>query len=305
MRTFRNERGQTLVISVIFLVVLCGIAAAVLDVGAWYRAHRAAQAAADASALAAAHALPYDPGAATTLASQYSTKNGGGLSSVTFSKKLVTNDTVTVQVRRPTPGIFAKVFGFASVNIGAKASARASNLAEARWVAPIVVNERHPMLRCNPTPCFGSSTTLDYYNLSDHGPDGAGSFGFINLDPSDPNPGTSDLASWITDGYDGYMPLGQYDARTGNPFSASEVLTALNDRIGTEILFPVYRKLIRQGSVAEYTIVGWVGFHLTGVNVQGSNEQLYGWFTKIIWEGIETTRTTDPDFGARVIEMTE
>ena len=52
------------------MAVLLGMAAAVLDVGAWFRADRATQAAADAAALAAAHALPQDPAAASTLAVQ-------------------------------------------------------------------------------------------------------------------------------------------------------------------------------------------------------------------------------------------
>ena len=53
-----NQRGQSMVLTVVFMVVLLGFAALVIDVGSWYRAHRSAQATADASALAGAQVLP-------------------------------------------------------------------------------------------------------------------------------------------------------------------------------------------------------------------------------------------------------
>ena len=54
----RSERGQSLVIVLIFMTALIGMAAAVIDVGSWYRADRKLQANADAAALAGAQELP-------------------------------------------------------------------------------------------------------------------------------------------------------------------------------------------------------------------------------------------------------
>ena len=79
MSTLRDQRGQAMILAVLFLSVLLGIAAAVLDVGAWYRADRQLQATADASALAGAHALPDNQAQAHALALEYADKNGGGL----------------------------------------------------------------------------------------------------------------------------------------------------------------------------------------------------------------------------------
>ncbi len=67
MTTLRSQRGQAMVMSIVFLTVLLGMAALVLDVGSWYRADRHAQLTADAAALAGAQALPDDPGRATAL----------------------------------------------------------------------------------------------------------------------------------------------------------------------------------------------------------------------------------------------
>ncbi|HXV56238.1 MAG TPA: pilus assembly protein TadG-related protein, partial [Gaiellaceae bacterium] len=62
----RSERGQVAVVVACFLVVLIGAAGLAVDVGSWYRADRATQAAADAAALAGAQGLQdgTDPAAA-------------------------------------------------------------------------------------------------------------------------------------------------------------------------------------------------------------------------------------------------
>jgi hypothetical protein len=319
MTRCRNQSGQTMVFSVLFLTVLLGMAALVIDVGSWYRADRATQTTADAAALAAAQALPDDPSLAVDLAVEYGDKNGGAVEAgdVEFSEKWMPNDTVSVEVDRPTPGFFAKLFGLDTVTVGSKASARAGTPAQALWVAPIVVNEQHPMLQnCKPDPC-SDATELEYYHLKEGGGgkkddeegaenDGAGSFGFINLNPDGgSNPGSSELGDWIRQGYDKYMPLGDYDARTGNPFSSTNVGGALDDKIGEELLFPIYRKLTGTGSGAKYLIIGWVGFHLTSTDLQGNNEKLFGNFTRVIWHGIQGSTGSSNSPGVRVVQLVD
>lgn len=315
MTRFSNQRGQAMVLSVLFLTVLVAMAALVLDVGSWYRADRAAQTTADASALAAAQALPDDPAFAVDLAIEYGDKNGGSVEAddVSFSSKWSSNDTVRVHVDRPSEGFFAKLFGIDSVTVGARASARAGTPAQALWVAPIVVNEQHPMLqKCKPDPC-DEPTMLEYYNLKEKGgaggngpsePDGAGSFGFINLG-AETNPGTSTLSQWIRQGYDKYMALGDYDARTGNPFSSTNVGGALEDKMGEELLFPIYRKLTATGSNAKYDIIGWVGFRLTSMDLTGNDEKLYGNFTRVVWQGIQGSPGSSVSPGVRVVQLVD
>jgi hypothetical protein len=316
MTGLRSERGQALALTVVFMAALLAMAAFVLDVGSWYRADRDAQLAADAAALAGAQALPYDPAQAASLALSYAGKNRGGLEpgGISFPPgKFVPNDTISVTLSRPAPGFFARALGIDSVTVEAAASARAANISQARWVAPIVVNEKHPELAGGGCPCFGKSTELKYQHLKENNEkeksepenDGAGSFGFINLIQGGGNPGSSDLGNWILNGFNQFMPTGEYDARTGNPFSSTNVGGALQERIGTELLFPVYRKLIGTGSNAKYEIIGWVGFHLTGFNLQGNNEKLFGYFTKVIWEGIQTQSGGTPNFGVRSIELVD
>jgi Putative Flp pilus-assembly TadE/G-like len=306
MSMFKDQRGQAMVMSIAFLTVLVGMAALVLDVGSWYRADRHAQTTADAAALAGAQGLQTDAATARGLAVEYADKNDGG---VTAGDVEVTGDTVRVTVNRSTPGFFAKLFEIDSVRVEAVAAARIGTPAEALYVAPIVVNEKHPDLQN-----FGQPTELEYYHLTTggggggpktSGPDGPGSFGFINLEGSGDNPGTSTMGDWIQNGFQKYMKLGDYDARTGNPFSSSHVGDSLSGKLGEELLFPIYRKLTETGSNAKYEIIGWVGFHLTGMNLTGSNEKLHGWFTRVIWEGIQGSSGSSYSPGVGVIELVE
>jgi hypothetical protein len=303
--TRQKQSGQAYVISILFLAVLLAMAAAVLDIGSWYRADRSLQATVDAAALAGAQALPGSTGNATALANQYAAKNGGGSINVTFSSQVFPFDTIKVTGSRPAPGFFSKVLGVNSVTVHANASARAGGLSAAKWVVPIVVDEKHPKLQCNPNPCAGA-TELNYLHLKKNGsPDGSGNFGFINLTGG--SQGTSDLGDLIENGWDQYMDLGNYDAITGNMFSSSNIGDLLEAREGDVLLFPIYRKITGSGTNAQYQIVGWAGFRLTGMNLQGNNEKLFGEFVSVTWEGIqaETAGDAGADFGVKNVSLVD
>jgi hypothetical protein len=303
----RDQRGQSAVYVVVFLTVLLGMAATVLDVGSWYREHRAAQATADAAALGGAQALPENPGQAQGQAIEYADKNGGGLnpSQVTFSSTDYSNDTISVSVHRTAPGFFAKVFGIDSVSVNAKASARAFIPGETKYLAPIVVNITHPLLSGGGCPCYGPSNPT-VLPLSKTG--APGGFNLITLeDDGTGTVGTSTLASWITDGFQDYLPLRQYYSDPGAKWNNSSIQGALNGRIGTELLFPVFDTLNDSGSNAEYRVIGWVGFHLTDkVAAGGSSGSISGWFTRVIWQGLPASNPNSvPDLGVRSIVLTD
>jgi len=300
MKGASNERGQAAVLTVVFLAALLGAVAMVLDVGSWFREQRSTQSTADAAALAAAQALPESPGNASALAAQYLAKNGGGVSAVTFSSGVLVNDTVSVTVNRDAPGIFSKLFGINSVNVHAKAMARAGNPDEARYAAPIAVDIKHPMLQCKPLPCFGTATTLDLEKV------GPGAFRLLNLDGSKGGTGGKIDAEWILRGFDGYMPLGWYGSDPGAAFNDSKFDAALNVRIGDELLFPVYDKTVGNGSGFNYHVVGWVGFLVTGFDAKGGKKgTVDGHFVRLIWEGIQSTSSAAKDLGVRAIELVE
>ena len=294
-----SERGQSMVLAVVFMVVLLGFAALVIDVGSWYRAHRSAQATADASALAGAQGLP-DTSAASQLAQQYATKNadGGGSPQITFSRQGYETDTIQVQVSRPRPGFFAKLFGsrFANVTVTGRATARAYNVMRVQHgVAPITVNYKHPLLNCtrgqNPTcdPVFGTPTTLQLEDIHQSGgKDAAGAFGLINLNGvQSGNIGAGTLADWLMNGYQDHdLGTGLYDSAPSANFNNSQFTAALDQQIGHELLFPVYRLLRGPGSNAVYDIIGWVGFVIDSYSTSGSDGVINGHFTRYTSDGV-------------------
>jgi len=318
MSTTERQSGQATVITVLFMTVLIAMAAAVLDVGSWYRADRALQATVDAAALAGAQALPQNPVQAELLALEYAEKNGGNVD-VTEIALTSTNfgvDTITVDAEAPTPGFFARLFGIDSVTVAARAKARAGGVSQAKYVAPIVVHEKHPKLLCG-MACFNSANEfeLEYQHLKtdkgkgndDEGPDGSGSFGFINL-TGEGGVGSNELGDWILNGLDQYMPLGDYNTSTGNPFSSNNIKGALEKRMtgNPVLLFPIYQTLTGTGDNAEYKIVGWVAFHLTGMNLAGNNEKIKGWFEEVIWDGILTESGSGTLLtGVKAVELVE
>jgi secretion/DNA translocation related TadE-like protein len=306
----QSERGQATVLTLVFLVVLLGMAALVLDIGSWYRADRDTQSTADSAALAGAQSLPDDTSQAVNLASSYAGKNGGGLQSATISSSIASDDTITVKVSRQSPGIFTKFFGHDSTTVGSTATARVAPLDQAMYVAPIVVNILHPALHCGgtqqrPIPCFGQPTQLDLLDLhSPGGSDAAGSFGLINLtgDPTG-NIGAGTLAGWMDTGYDHMMPLGRYYAAPSSNFNNGQFLNSLQDRVGDEVLFPIYDTLIHPGSNAEYNVIGWIGFHITAYNANGSKGWVRGWFTRVVWRGIQSTSSSGSNWGSKAIQL--
>jgi len=304
MRRFlTTDRGQTMGVVVVAVTALVGMTGFVTDVGSWFRADRHLQAVADAAALAGAQELPEDPGKATSKATQYIVKNGGpSTKTITFTTATLTNDTITVKLSEQAPGFFSRVFDIDSVTVGAQASARAAKAGSVRWVAPIVVNQKNKMLSCTPPPCT-DEVTLDYSDplKGSGGPTAAGSWGFIDLGNQS---GTGDavLRDQIENGYDGDMSLGKYSSRTGNSFSA--LGSAFDARIGDELLFPVYSTVVRNGTIAEYTIIGWVGFLVKGYDFNGATNKLIGNFTRVTWEGLPAAGKGGSDFGVRVISLT-
>jgi Flp pilus assembly protein TadG len=305
MTNVRNQSGQATVLTLIFLTVLLGMAALVLDIGSWYRADRDTQSTADAAALAGAQALPDDTAQASSLASGYSSKNGGGLASVSFSSSYGPNDTIKVTVKKQASGIFTKLFGVDNVDVGSKATARTALIASAKYVAPIVVKNVHPkLLGTVGCPCF-NNTNVTTIPLGRNGAPGA--FDLLNLDGSRGGTSSDILAGWMLKGYDGFLDIGQYYSDPGAKWDSSQLHDALDQRIGTTLLFPVYDDLVGTGANAQYHVIGWVGFHLLSYEARGSSGSITGYFTNVIWTGLQSTSSSGqpPNFGARSVQLVD
>jgi hypothetical protein len=311
-RRFANQSGQSMVLTLVFVAALLAVASAVIDVGSWYRAHRQMQATADASALAGAQELPTSPGTAITQALDYADRNQGGVQSgdVEITGDKIANDTIKVTARLPAPGVFTKLFGIDEVTARASAKARVGGMNSAKWAAPIGVDYLHDDLHCTPNttpltcnPEFNVPTEITFDKT------GPGAFRLINIDGSHGGTGPQDIGEWIRTGLDGYMPNNQwYYSDPGIKPNSSHVKEALEDRIGPgkEILIPIYTETRAQGAGFEYYVVGWVGWVTTSFEIRGvNNVSIFGSFTQIIWDGIQSESGTDDGTGARAVSLIE
>jgi putative Flp pilus-assembly TadE/G-like protein len=307
----KSERGQAFVLVAVAMVMLLGMAALALDVGNWFRDKRRLQGTVDAAALAGAQQLPNDSAGAQSMALNYANKNGGDVAGadIVVTSHYMPNDTIEVNGRRNDPGIFSKVVGVPSANITAHAKAEVGPPAQALHVAPMVVFCDHPLIQnCNNshTPQFNLPTTMNY------DPMGApGAFGMLELDGGTGTVGTSTEAAWISQGFDKYLGIGKYNSDPGAKFSSQNVQSALDSRMHTVLLFPVFKTLDNNGSNAQYDIIGWIGFYLTGYTVNGNNATLTGYFTSYIAEGILAHRAPGSGgvpssfFGVESIQLIE
>jgi Putative Flp pilus-assembly TadE/G-like len=283
-----SERGSVFV-SVAFLTAVAGLSAAALDVSSWYRTNRKLQSSTDGAALTGAQALPESPNAARTLV---------GDGTVTFSTTVVPNDTITVRRTHSTPGFFAGMLSGAR-QIVAEATARVGSPLKVRWAAPIGVDARHSKLSGPGCPCWNESTTLD------SGKAGAGAFRLIDLGRSRRGAAATAHGDWIKSGFEGHMTLGWYPSDPAATIASRPVRSALQERSGSDLLFPIYRQAREGGTAAQYRVVGWAGFHLTGFEIKGSDSTLSGWFERVIWDGIQSELRSEHDFGVRTIALVD
>lgn len=287
----KSERGQAFVLAAVAMVMLMGMAALVLDVGNWFRDKRRLQGTVDAAALAGAQQLPNDASGAQAQALNYADKNGGDVAGadIVITSQYQANDTISVTGRRNDPGIFTKVVAIPGADLTARATARVGPPAQALHVAPMVVYCGHPLIQnCNNdhTPQFNVPTTMNYDKMG-----APGAFGMLDLEGTGGAVGTGAESDWILHGSNKYLGLGNYNSDPGAKFSSQNIQAALDARMHTVLLFPVFRTLDDTGSNAKYEIIGWIGFYLTGYTVNGNNATLTGYFTQYIARGILAHRS--------------
>jgi hypothetical protein len=311
LATSRGDSGQVFVFVALILMALVGMAALVIDVGSWYRADRQLQTAADAAALAGAQWLPMDRIEAGNEADNYAKLNGSKLLALSpvaiVSQSGAIDDTIDVSATAEAPGIFARIYGaaFNKVALSAHAQAQVRAPRSMKHVAPFAVSRYHPMISGPDCPCFDQPP--EPWSLDKTGP---GNFTLISLDGlgvAEPEK----LASWIEDGFEGPLELGDYDGDPGKKYNSSLVRNAMSSRVesGEALLFPVYDPdaLTGGGSNETYRVIGWAAFKVTEFTFNGSNSSITAYLTDFIatdLAGDTTPLDHDNDFGVRVITLT-
>jgi hypothetical protein len=148
----RDESGGVLAFVAIFMVVLLGITAIVIDGGRLYTEKSKLQKALDAAVLAGAQGLRTSKTSASEIAIEISEKNNFKVldGEITFPSNSIK---ATKQVI--VPMTFAKVIGINNTTISATATAKVAPLTKASGIAPIVIQKNNipdaTILNCGST----------------------------------------------------------------------------------------------------------------------------------------------------------
>ncbi|NWQ39365.1 pilus assembly protein [Bacillus sp. EB106-08-02-XG196] len=161
----RDESGGVLVFVAIFMVVLLGITAIVIDGGRLYTEKSKLQKALDAAVLAGVQGLRTSEARATEIAIDVSDKNKFKVSE---SELTYTSDSIKATKQITVPMTFAKVIGINDTTISATAAAKVAPLTKANGIAPLVIEKSNipnaAVLNCgetNPGTLQGNCGYLD------------------------------------------------------------------------------------------------------------------------------------------------
>ncbi len=247
----RRQKGQTLVVVAVLLVVLIGFLGLVIDGGNVYAQRRQMQNAADAAALAGARALALDESVDEAVA-KYASDNGAD----GWDPPTVTERTVSVVVTKAVTTYFVRVLGITSVSVGARATARVFPLDEASCgVMPITVENLPEFLTYQPGQEFTIWDANPGQDKKECLKQATGSFdippahhGWISLDPSEDcnSAGAGEEACWeCVENKKGcprrLIAVGDWiPGRTGVVGSAAK---AMECNTGETVLLPLYDKV--------------------------------------------------------------
>ena len=272
----RDERGVTLILVALTVMVIMAMGALVIDVGAMLHERRELQNGADAAALAIAHACAAgeaacdDPmGSATSLAGANAVDGASAVDSVTVD---VLNRRVTVRTSTSDgSGGSLLPFNFGKVVTGQSGTTLHAT-ATATWGAPASARTLPLTLsQCEfDAVAFGATTVIFHNSTSTKSNKG----GTATTCPA--GPGGKDIPGgfgWI-DQVEGANC--QADLSAGNRVSVNTGVSAPNTcdlsvLLGQTLLVPIYDDVSGSGTTATYRITGFGAFRFTGYRFPGKS----------------------------------
>ncbi len=161
----KEERGSVVVLVSLFMVVLLGMMALVVDVGIAYAERVKLQNAVDAAALAGAARLSLHQPAARNQARFYAERNGvvDGVEGKELKIEFPDNDSIQVSAKKPVASFFAGILTDERkyIQVQAKAKIRGKTGDEIGRVVPFVIKDRSSF-------CYGWTYRLKTADVTDH-----------------------------------------------------------------------------------------------------------------------------------------
>jgi len=308
----REQKGFALVLVSAGMAVLLGFVALVTDIGVLALNKQKLANALDAAALAGAQELPVSPVQARAVAVNYALLNGCSpappLVSAYNGRQ---NSKITVSATKEVNFIFAGILGIESGTVSARSSAAICGLTSYQGAAPLAV----------PNQSFDFNTLYKLKqgsNDPDDSPLGPGTYGALSLGGI----GADIYEENLRYGYDSILNVGdQIDTETGN--MSNPTRRAINYRIGLcnhspqctplnynpgcprILIIPVYEpSIIYDGQIKRIRIVGFAAFLVdTVVPGQGNENEIYGYFIKMVVEGDSSSNQVD--YGLKGVKLIE
>ena len=267
MRARGDERGAIIVLAAALIVVMVGMAALVIDVGAIRDEKRELQNGADAAALAVARGCARDDqvwactqAAADALSARLVTANSGGNSANVALNTAIGQVTVVASTGVGANGVLP--FKFAQILTGQEGQ-RVKATAVARWggikrtnVIPLTISKcEFDRATLNNTlfdrPAVILFKTKAPTCANTNGSDLPGGFGWVK--DNDAKPTDCDVTP--TAG----LTVGDDTGVVGSPNGC-----AMGTLLGKDVSLAVYNGVGGSGANGTYTIYGFGAFHLTG-----------------------------------------
>ena len=283
----KADDGAALVLTAIFLVVLLGFSALVVDVALLYVNRLALVNAVDAGALAGVQDLPYSPTLAERNAREYAIANGANRHGITATVQN-NNSEVRVFAFRDVDLYLARIFGFTKHRLTAEATARVGSISAYVGVAPFAVVEQDFIYGEQYTLKYGPETQPGYFH---------GNFGAISLGGR----GASVYENNIKYGHQGRLAVGDWiDTEPGNMSgpTARGVKYRMEEcqhypkctwdtvvqGCSRQIIVPIIKELDVNGRDS-VQIVGFAAFFLEGTTRRGADSQVIGRFLRTVVPG--------------------
>lgn len=282
-----DTRGTAALVVAMFLVILFGLAALVVDLGRLFIVRSELQNGADAGALAGVVELFYHGSdEAEASAVTFATEPGNyritaprpGPDAVEVS--VLGPETLRVLVRRKVgtsagavPTIFARIWGINSAGVEAVAVATMDHRIIGTGpgnLLPFGIHKR--LVDADEDGYFDIGNSVNIYP----DPLSPGNFGLLDLNGGSNS--NSETVSWIENGYDEVFILPESTGGSleleGDPgISGDSLSDATNSRVGDRLLFPVFDQVEGSGSNTSFRVVDLVGGIITDVQLTGSESE--------------------------------
>lgn len=307
-RLLQEEKASAAVLVALSMVAILSFAALLIDLGILALNRQQLINAVDAAALAGAMELPEHPDTAVDTAMAYA--RGNGVTGSIEAEVKADGNTLAVKAGRKVNYFLATVLGFAGGNVRAEAVAVVGGIKAVWGAAPLAVPEQNFQL--------GSKYTLKL-GAGQNSPLGPGNFSTLSLGDS----GASNYEDNLRYGYQGRLAVGDVVAtETGN--MSNPTRRAIEYRLNLELtqhtppctptnfvpdcprilILPVYEPVaIIDGQVKQIVVTGFAAFLVEGVNGQGNENFIEGYFIRTVVAG--EVDPDQPNYGLQGVKLVQ